>query len=77
MGTVTDLIAYKMAREEPPPDPIDDSNTNRLWDIFLNIAQKSFEWRDREALEELKEIIEQLNPTLEIQSPFAGISIGR
>ncbi len=67
MATIYNMADYR----EPKPDPVDDTVTNELWDKFLDVSVRAAEWRDRETLEELKEIITQLEPALEL--PLASL----
>lgn len=67
---IYNLIEYR----EPIPDPIDDSTTNGLWERFIVIANQAVEFRDRETIDELKQLISQLEPSLEVHITVPGES---
>lgn len=71
---VYDLQEYRLSRSEPKPDPIDDTTNNTLWDRFNALATEAWGLRDRESVEELKEILNQLEPAIEV-SAMAGSTV--
>jgi hypothetical protein len=71
---IYNLQEYRMQKAEPIADVIDDTQNNMLWDRFAQLASEAWHWRDRESVEELKELLSQIEPACEVRPP-AGSTV--
>lgn len=61
------VVLLKHYRDpQPPPDTVDDTITNMLWDRLKEVVEYGYEWREMEQIDEIAHIIEKLRPLVEI-----------